>query len=125
MSGDDPDRPWLDELGRDHECGPSLLPYRSVDLMHEGTTVRISLPDCLDYPERLEIRLSLVSDRHLALIARHAGEDDGREPRVILLVARRRDNGTYVVHVWHELFPESLKSLGLADSNIDEPTPIR
>ena len=107
------DRPWLDVLSRKHECGPSLSPYRSIELDHEGRNLRVSIPDNLDSPERLEIRATLVSDDLAVLIGRHSTEDDP-EGRGVLMVARPNDAGEYVVHVWHELYPWALDYLGLA-----------
>ncbi len=115
MREEDEDRPWLDELGRKHECGPSLSPYRTMDLTHEGRAIRVSLPDCLDHPERLQLRLSLGSERHLTLIGSYETEHGYflGEPNVVLMVAHRRGDGPYVVHVWHELYPWALGKLGL------------
>jgi len=41
----------------------------------------------------------------------------GKEPyeRGVLMVAREIDDGSFVVHVWHELYPWALKHLGLGE----------
>jgi hypothetical protein len=41
----------------------------------------------------------------------------GNEPceRGVLMVARADDEGSFVVHVWHELYPWALKYLGLGE----------
>jgi len=116
------DRPWLDELNRKHECGPCLSDHRLIDVTLRSEAVRVSIPDNLDEPERLEIRAVLGDDRHLVLIGRHAMtiEDSEDYERGILMVARRRDDGVYVVHVWHELYPWALKYLGLESASDGE-----
>jgi hypothetical protein len=115
VKGDDEDRPWLDILGRKHECGPALSPYRTIDLDHQGKTFRVSVPDRLDHPERLEIRLVLASERHLTLIASYETEHGyfPDQPNVVLMVAHRPVDGPHVVHVWHDLYPWALEHLGL------------
>ena len=109
------DRPWLDILNRKHECGPSLSPHRLIDATLRGEAVRVSIPDNLNQPERLEIRAVLGDERRLVLIGHHAMTLRGGEDyeRGILMVARRREDGVYVVHVWHEMYPWALEYLGL------------
>jgi hypothetical protein len=106
-------RPWLDVLSRKHECGPSLSDYRSLEVIHEGRAVRVSIPDNLNHPECLRIRAALVSDSLLVLIGHHATEPDDPDERGILMVARRRADDSFIVHVWHELYPWALEKLGL------------
>ena len=108
------DRPRVDVLFRKHECGPSLSRYRPLDLVHEGRSLRVSIPDNLRSPERLEIRATLVSDDLAVLIGRHSTPADDPDERGVLMVAKRADGGEYVVHVWHELYPWALDYLGLA-----------
>jgi hypothetical protein len=110
------DRPWLDELNRKHECGPSLSRYRTLDLLHEGQPIHVQIPDNLNDPERLQIRATLRSGPLLALVGFHTMEDDDPvDGRGILMVARAADDGAFVVHVWHELYPWALKHLGLGE----------
>ncbi len=115
MSAGRDDRPWLDILTHKHECGPALSPYRTIDLDHEGTTLRVSLPDRLDHPERLEIRMILASEKHLTLIGSYETEHGyfEDEPNVVLMVAHKGEDGPYVVHIWHDIYPWALDHLGL------------
>jgi len=107
--------PWLDELNRKHECGPSLSRYRTLDLSHEGRPIRVRIPDNLNDPKRLDIRATVLTGPLLVLIGHHTMR--GKEPheRGVLMVARAEDDGPFVVHVWHELYPWALKHLGLAE----------
>jgi hypothetical protein len=108
-------RPWLDVLSRKHECGPSLSPYRTLDLLHEGRPVRVRVPDNLNDPERLEIRATVLTDPLLVLIGHHTMKEEEPYERGVLMVARAEADGSYVVHVWHELYPWALKYLGLGE----------
>jgi hypothetical protein len=86
-------------------------------LLHDGKPVRISIPDELDDPDRLEIRATLGDDHRLVLIGHHTMKGDEPYERGVLMVARRHeDDGPYVVHVWHELYPWALEYLGLEGS---------
>jgi hypothetical protein len=119
VSQDRKARPWLDVLNGKHECGPSLSDYRDLELLHDGRTVRVSIPDELDDPDLLEIRATLGDDHRLVLIGHHTTKGDNPYERGVLMVARRHeDDGPYVVHVWHELYPSVLKYLGLEGSGI-------
>jgi len=111
------DRPWLDELNRKHECGPSLSPYRTLDLLHEGLPVRVRIPDNLNEPERFEVHVTVRSETLLVLIGRHSMKGDESTDRGILMVARAEEDGVFVVHVWHELYPWALQYLGLDEGS--------
>ncbi len=119
MTTDEQENPWLDILDRKHECGPSLSDYRTLDLVHEGRPVRVSIPDELVNPERLEILATLGSGPLLALIGHHTMEGDHPYERGILMVARADSGGIFVVHVWHELYPWALKYLGLKEDLVE------
>jgi hypothetical protein len=113
VSGEKHSRPWLDILERKHECGASLADYRDLEVTHAGRPVRVSVPDTLDHPERLEIRATLASENLLVLIGHYATKPDDPYERGILMVARRQEDDSYVVHVWHEVYPWALEKLGL------------
>jgi hypothetical protein len=113
------DRPWVDVLNRKHECGPSLCDYRTLNLTHEGRAVRVQIPDELINPERLEVLATLGSGPLLALISHHTAEGEYPDERGILMVARASSEGTFVVHVRHELFPWVLKHLGLKEDLLE------
>ena len=82
------ERPWLDILNRKHECGPSLSEYRTLDLEHEGRSVRVSIPNNLINPERLEILATLGSGPLLTLIGYHTMKGKSPYERGVLMVAR-------------------------------------
>jgi hypothetical protein len=107
---------WIDVLNRKHECGPTYSSPLPLEISLDGETYRVLTPDVLPDPDRLEIKATFVSEHLLMLIGRHtlADEDDPYE-RGILMIARHVENRTYAVHVWHELFPQALKMLGLND----------
>jgi hypothetical protein len=107
------DRPWLDVLRRKHECGPSLSPYRRLELTHEGKPLRVQIPDNLHRPERLEIRKVLFDDSTCVLIGFHSLEEGDPEECGVLMIGHRAEDGDYTVHVWHELYPWALKYLSL------------
>ncbi|MEO6808694.1 MAG: hypothetical protein ABI353_06240 [Isosphaeraceae bacterium] len=108
-----PDDLWVDLLNRKHECYPtSSIP---IEINHEGKRLTLHMPDVLVQPERLEIKATVGSGELLVLIGRHTMTDrDDPYERGVLMVARKRDEATYDVHVWHEMYPYALKYLGLA-----------
>ncbi len=114
------DRPWVDVLNRKHECGPSLCRYRTIDVVHEGQAVRVRIPDNLNNPERLEILATIATGPLLALIGYHTMEGQYPYERGVLMIARAESEGTFVVHVWHEMFPWALKYLGLREEFVEE-----
>jgi len=113
------ERPWLDVLNRKHECGPALSEYRTLSLMHEGQPVRVRIPDNLNDPERLQILATIGSGPLLTLIGHHTMEGDHPYERGVLMVARSDSEGSFVVHVWHELFPWALRYLGLKEDLVE------
>ena len=113
------ERPWLDVLNRKHECGPSLSRYRSLDLVHEGRPVRVRIPNNLNDPERLEILATLGSGPLLTLIGHHTMKGKTPYERGVLMVARADPEGTFIVHVWHELYPWALQYLGLKENLVE------
>jgi len=119
MTAGERERPWLDVLNRKHECGPTLSEYRTLDLVHEGHPVRVRIPDNLIDPERLEILATLGSGPLLTLIGHHTMKGKSPYERGVLMVARADPEGTFIVHVWHELYPWALKYLGLKEDLIE------
>jgi hypothetical protein len=111
------DRPWLDELHRKHECGPSLMPYDSLPIEIGGKRATLRLPAPFGDLSGLEIKALIGGDGPLlAVLANHRGHPEAPEPISILMVARRSDDGPFVVHVYHELYhPWALQYLGLLD----------
>jgi hypothetical protein len=114
------DRPWLDVLNRKHECGPSLSRYGRIDFEHDGQPIRVRIPDNLNNPERLEILAAIGTDPLLTLIGYHTMEGPHPYERGILMVARAESERTFVVHVWHEMYPRALKHLGLKEDLLEE-----
>jgi hypothetical protein len=119
MTAVEHERPWLDVLNRKHECGPSLSRYRTVDIVHEGQPVRVRIPDNLNNPERLEMLAAIGTGSLLALIGYHTMEGPHPYERGVLMVARAQPDRTFVVHVWHELYPWALKFLGLKEDFVE------
>lgn len=120
MRADARERPWLDVLNRKHECGPSLFSYVTLNLEHNGRSIRVRVPDSLNGSERLEILATLSGEKLLGLIGRHTMKGDDPYERGILMVAREESKATFVVHVWHELYPRALGYLGLKEDLIEE-----
>lgn len=120
--------PWLDILKRKHECGPSYSPPIRIEVEHEGRILQVLVPHVRPKPRRLELKAIIRDDSLLCLIGRHTLED-GDDPYEcgIVMIARRDEEGRYVVHVWHELFPYALEYLGLTTTShveyrtIDDP----
>jgi hypothetical protein len=105
---------WVDILKRKHECGPYLSDPIKVEVSHNGRSLDVWMPKPLPDFHRTRIEATAESDGLLFLVASHSLQRDDPEGRGILMVARRREDGSYVVHVWHELFPWSLGRLGLS-----------
>jgi hypothetical protein len=122
MSREVAEKLWADVLKRKHEFYTPAAEAIEVD--HQGRRVTVLTPAVIAQPERLEIRSVFGSGEFLALVGRHTltGYDDPYE-RGILMIARRRDDTTYAVHVWHELYPGTLKLLGLDLPSDDESGP--
>lgn len=110
---------WADILNRKHECyTTSSTP---VEIDHEGRRLTLRMPNVLVQPERLELKAAFGSGEFLVVIGRHTmtGYDDPYE-RGILMVARKRGETTYDVHVWHEMYPYALKYLGLTAEDAND-----
>ena len=103
-------------MNRKHECGPSLSRFRTLDLLHEGQPIRVHIPDNLNNPERLEIGATIRTGPLLVLIGHHTMKGKDPYERGVLMVAPADDEGSFVVHVWHELYPWALKYLGLGEA---------
>jgi len=68
-------------------------------------------------PQQLEIKAVIGSGPRIAVIGRLPPDDLIPEETAILMVAKQADDGSYVVHVWHELYHWVLKYLGLTDDH--------
>jgi hypothetical protein len=120
MTAVEHERPWVDVLNGKHECGASLSRYSTVEIVHEGQQARVRIPDNLNNPERLEILAAIGTGPLLALIGYNTMEGPYPYERGILMVARAQPDKTFVVHVWHELYPWALKYLGLKKDLLEE-----
>jgi hypothetical protein len=87
--------------------------------VHEGRPVRVRIPNNLIDPERLEILATFGSGPLLTLIGHHTMKGDHPYERGVLMIARADSEGTFVVHVWHELYPWALKYLGLKEELVE------
>ncbi|QDV33960.1 hypothetical protein [Tautonia plasticadhaerens] len=118
--------PWVDVLGRKHECGPSLSPYVAVGITVGGRSETLHMPDHFeDGGSALEVRAVIGDGSLIVVIATHPGNEEVPEPSTILMVARRSDDAPFVVHVWHELYPRALDHFGLADESPADQLPGR
>jgi hypothetical protein len=119
MPRDLPKEFWVDVLNRKHECGPYLSRPKEIEVTHGGERLRVWVPDNLPDPERFELKATVRGDGLLVLFGRHSLKDyDDSYDRGILMVARLRVHGAYVVHVWHELYPWALDYLGLTPNDL-------
>lgn len=115
-------RPWIDELHRKHECGPSLSPFTSMEVEVGGRATTLHLPQRFDDLSQLQLKAVIGDGPLIAVLATHPGDADILIPTSILMVARRSDDDSYVVHVWHDLYhPWALQHLGLLDAGEDGP----
>ena len=105
----DDDKLWIDQLRHKHECFTYDRYSRQVEIEHDGQRYSVLMPD---YEAPIHIRHVAQSGELLFLLGRHeqtfADEHSGW-----MAVARRRDDGVFVVHIWHELYPWALQYLGL------------
>jgi hypothetical protein len=100
---------WTEHLFEKHEC----MPYEGDSIRRE--TMRINGEEfALWLPKRLP-RLEPVTgarrDDLLFVVSRVEPKDPHNPGLPVVLVARRRDDGTFGVHVWHELYPWALDHL--------------
>ena len=102
-------------MNRRHECGPAYSDDIPLEVAHEGQPIRVLIPDNLNDPERLEIRATLRSESLFVLIGHHTMKGKNPYERGIFMIDRARDDGVYVVHVWHELYPWALPYLELGE----------
>ena len=61
------------------------------------------------------LEATVRTDPLLVLIGHHTMKGKDPYERGVLMVARADDEGSFVVHVWHELYPWALKYLGLGE----------
>jgi hypothetical protein len=98
---------WTDHLFEKHECGPSSTEAAEIEV--DGVKLRILLPRFLP---RIEVVTAAIKGELLFILARiRAPKDWGVDGNGAVLVARRRDDGAWGVHVWHELYEWALGHL--------------
>ena len=101
-----------DILCRKHEYYDSDI--EPIEAVHEGRRLTLLAPEVVIESERIEVRTILTSDDLIVAIAHHSITGKyAPDERGIILIGRKRDESTYLVHVWHELFPQALELLGL------------
>jgi hypothetical protein len=110
--------PWLVTLDRKHECGPGYSPFVRIEVPDGEESVVIAIPGLLIAPKRRSLRGTMRSGSLITLLAWHDMEDKDPYERGIVMVACLEEGG-YVVHVWHELYPWALSYLGVSDKRIE------
>ncbi len=121
MSAPTDSRYWVDILDRKHECGPYLSSHVRLDVDHGGSTLHVWMPKTLPEWNRLKILTTAEAEGRLFLLASHRMRRHDSDGRGIVMIARRYEDGDYVVHVWHELYPWALTHLGLpAPDSVEE-----
>ncbi|HEX6984393.1 MAG TPA: hypothetical protein VF170_03400 [Planctomycetaceae bacterium] len=101
---------WIDQLLEKHECFTFDRYVARMEVEHDGERLTLLLPD---YLARFEVVRTAGRGGVLFLLGRDEREFGRGERLGVLAVARRRPDGAYAVHVWHELYPWALKHLGL------------
>ncbi len=102
---------WIDCLCEKHECWTYERFRTSIPLKVGRKKVQLHLPSDLD---KVEILFTAERKGILFIIARNLSEwaqemwCDG-----VLMVAKRLEDGSYAVAIWHELYSYALKHLGL------------
>lgn len=103
---------WIDCLREKHECwGYEDYSKGAIEVQVGNRTVRVILPaSCAD----VEVLATAEHDGILFILARWLNEwAQELECDGVIIVAKRLDDGTYAVGVWHELFGYALKYFGL------------
>src|SRR5262245_3401263 len=97
----DPEQPhWVDCPDEKHECFSYGEPV-AISVQHEGRDLQVLVPDYLTDVNPLIMSLA---GPVLFVLARQDQKWDGRHLGVVL-VAKHRENDTYEVRIWHELYP--------------------
>ena len=98
---------WTEHLFEKHECGPyEESQARRFDLDAQGVRVTLLAPDWLPPVQPV---VTTASGDLLFVLGRMSTPDyKPTNGQGVLLVARRREDGTYGVHVWHELYEWAL-----------------
>jgi hypothetical protein len=108
MSPDTRDPHWVDLLFEKHECFTYDNPA-TVEVEHGGGRVKVLLPS---YVPHAEVLVTAESGHLLFLIGRQTQAVYG-EHYPVLMIAKRRDDGSYEVVVWHTLFTYAFQYLNL------------
>lgn len=102
---------WTDHLLEKHECS-SYERTRRFDIEFGGRRLALLSPEWLPEVEVARV----VGDDDLVFVI--GTIKDARNQDIggdgVVLAARRRDDGSYGVHVWHALYPWALRHLGCA-----------
>ncbi len=106
---DDVEKLWVDVLREKHECF-GMSPAASVEVTVGGRIVQLIVPDHL---VETEIFVTCEAGDLLFAIGREGHPWDHNEYLGVFIVAHQYDRDTYLAHVWHALYPNTLKYLGL------------
>ena len=105
---------WVDCLLEKHECYTYDRYATTREVEYDGRSYRIVLPDHLP---SFEVVHAVEQGDLLSLFGRDERTLRKDEYLGVLAVARRQADGTFVVHIWHELYPWALKYLGLEQND--------
>jgi hypothetical protein len=111
------DELWVDILREKHECY-GMKHTATIDVSVAGRTVQLIVPDHL---AETEIVTAALGDGLLFAVGREGNPWDRDEYLGVVMAARQQDHDTYLVHVWHALYPYALKYLGV-ETEVGEPT---
>jgi len=104
---------WTDHLLEKHECA-SYERTRRLDIELGNRRLSLLCPEWLPEVEPLRV----VEDGDLLFVIgaiRTPGNRD-IDGDGVHLIARRRGDGSYAVHVWHALYRSALTHLAVADA---------
>ena len=105
---------WTEHFFEKHECGPyEGNSVRQETMLIDGEDLRLSFPEWLP---RVEPITSARRDGLLFVLSRIEPDDPHDAGTPVVLVAHRRDDGSFGVHVWHVLYPCALDHLTARES---------
>src|SRR5215831_14383109 len=89
---------WVDTLHRKHECGPYLGDPICLEVLIEGESFDVWMPEEGHDFHRLRIERAVEGGGLLFIIASYSLEEDDPDGRGIVMAAKRHEDGRYIVH---------------------------
>ena len=107
-----PPRPhWVDQLFEKHECRGYDNPS-TIEVEHAGRTIKVLVPRYLTDVQGLVT----AETGSLLFILGKQSQKHRNEHLGVVLIAKYKEGDTYEVGVWHELFPQALRHLGVVEA---------